>query len=160
MHPSLLLPFTIEMASKLVFWTKSTCNRTGRKVTSFFGVHRADDISHQLLDANVKLVSQKQCNAPRAYDQLLDESMFCAGNLRRPRADSCQVCCFFCIWTLIFRVNSQAVQSNSFGRVLNMYLFLPSVYYFNSHHLSSVQSETSAPRANVFTVSHRQIYGI
>lgn len=106
MHPSLLLPFPIQTASKLLFWTKSTCNRTGRKVTLFFfGLHPADDISHQLLDANVKLISQKQCNAPRAYDQLLDESMFCAGNLQRPRADSCQVCCFFCIWTLIFRVN-------------------------------------------------------
>uniref|UniRef100_A0A8B9DQ62 Hyaluronan binding protein 2 n=1 Tax=Anser cygnoides TaxID=8845 RepID=A0A8B9DQ62_ANSCY len=57
---------------------------------SGWGATETDDISHQLLDANVKLISQKQCNAPRAYDQLLDESMFCAGNLQRPRADSCQ----------------------------------------------------------------------
>lgn len=124
----------------------------------FFGAHPIDEESHQLLDANVKLISQKKCSAPRAYDHILDESMFCAGNLRRPRADSCQVCCFFCIWTLIFCVNSQAVQSNSFGRVLHMYLFLPSVY-FNRDHLSSVQIEMYIPRANIVTVSHRQIYG-
>ncbi|NXK53527.1 HABP2 protein, partial [Chauna torquata] len=57
---------------------------------SGWGVTETDDVSHQLLDANVKLISQRQCNAPTAYDQILDESMFCAGNLRRPRADSCQ----------------------------------------------------------------------
>ncbi|NXC47821.1 HABP2 protein, partial [Penelope pileata] len=57
---------------------------------SGWGATETDDLSHQLLDANVKLISQTKCNAPRAYDQKLDESMFCAGNLRRPGADSCQ----------------------------------------------------------------------
>lgn len=84
--------------------------------------------------------------------------MFCAGNLRRPGIDSCQVCYFFCIWTLIFCVNNQAVQGNSCGRVLHMYLFLPSVY-FNSHHLSSVHFEMCILRADVVTVRHRQICG-
>lgn len=104
---SLFLLFTpsIHKASKFVFWKKTTCNRDVREVTQFFGVLPADDLSLQLLDARVKLISQKQCNAPRAYDQRLDENMFCAGNLRRGRTDSCQVCCFFGIWTLIFCVN-------------------------------------------------------
>ncbi|NXL92982.1 HABP2 protein, partial [Alectura lathami] len=55
-----------------------------------WGATETDEASRQLLDANVKLISQKQCNAPKAYDQKLDESMFCAGNLRRPGVDSCQ----------------------------------------------------------------------
>ncbi|KAK4821015.1 hypothetical protein QYF61_012044 [Mycteria americana] len=55
----------------------------------FFGAHSIDEVSRQLLDANVKLISQTTCNAPRVYDHILDESMFCAGNLQRPRADSC-----------------------------------------------------------------------
>ncbi|XP_044295138.1 hyaluronan-binding protein 2 isoform X1 [Varanus komodoensis] len=46
--------------------------------------------SHQLLDARVKLISQMQCNAPSAYNNRLDESMLCAGNLQRTRADTCQ----------------------------------------------------------------------
>ncbi|XP_029885557.1 hyaluronan-binding protein 2 [Aquila chrysaetos chrysaetos] len=57
---------------------------------SGWGMTETDEESHQLLDANVKLISQKKCSAPRAYDHILDESMFCAGNLRRPGADSCQ----------------------------------------------------------------------
>ncbi|XP_052533625.1 hyaluronan-binding protein 2 isoform X2 [Tympanuchus pallidicinctus] len=57
---------------------------------SGWGKTETDDSSPKLLDASVKLISQKQCNAPRAYDQRLDESMFCAGNLRRGRTDSCQ----------------------------------------------------------------------
>ncbi|XP_009666945.1 hyaluronan-binding protein 2 isoform X4 [Struthio camelus] len=57
---------------------------------SGWGVTETDEESHQLLDANVKLISQRQCNAPRAYDHILDESMFCAGNLQRPGVDSCQ----------------------------------------------------------------------
>lgn len=51
------------------------------------------------------------------------------------------------------------MQSKSFGRVLHVYLFLPSVYYFNSHRLSSIQFEMYIPGANVITVSHRQICG-
>ncbi|XP_042315048.1 hyaluronan-binding protein 2 isoform X12 [Sceloporus undulatus] len=46
--------------------------------------------SHQLLDARVKLISQMRCNAPSAYNNRLDESMLCAGNLQRTRADTCQ----------------------------------------------------------------------
>ncbi|XP_062436375.1 hyaluronan-binding protein 2 [Rhea pennata] len=57
---------------------------------SGWGATEKDDESHQLLDANVKLISQKKCNAPRAYDHILDESMFCAGNLQRSGVDSCQ----------------------------------------------------------------------
>uniref|UniRef100_A0A8C3J231 Hyaluronan binding protein 2 n=1 Tax=Calidris pygmaea TaxID=425635 RepID=A0A8C3J231_9CHAR len=57
---------------------------------SGWGTTETDDLSRQLLDANVKLISQTKCNAPRAYDGRLDESMFCAGNLRRHGVDSCQ----------------------------------------------------------------------
>ncbi|XP_031453316.1 hyaluronan-binding protein 2 isoform X1 [Phasianus colchicus] len=57
---------------------------------SGWGKTEKDDMSFQLLDASVKLISQQQCNAPRAHDQRLDEGMFCAGNLRRGRTDSCQ----------------------------------------------------------------------
>uniref|UniRef100_A0A663MS64 Hyaluronan binding protein 2 n=1 Tax=Athene cunicularia TaxID=194338 RepID=A0A663MS64_ATHCN len=57
---------------------------------SGWGTTETDEGSRQLLDANVKLISQRKCNAPRAYDHILDESMFCAGNLQRPVADSCQ----------------------------------------------------------------------
>ncbi|XP_048362846.1 hyaluronan-binding protein 2 [Sphaerodactylus townsendi] len=46
--------------------------------------------SHQLLDARVKLISQTRCNAPSVYMNKLDESMLCAGNLQRTRADTCQ----------------------------------------------------------------------
>ncbi|OXB62002.1 hypothetical protein ASZ78_006709 [Callipepla squamata] len=57
---------------------------------SGWGETQKGGMSHQLLDASVKLISQKKCNAPRAYDQKLDESMFCAGNLQQPGTDSCQ----------------------------------------------------------------------
>uniref|UniRef100_A0A8B9QM30 Hyaluronan binding protein 2 n=1 Tax=Apteryx owenii TaxID=8824 RepID=A0A8B9QM30_APTOW len=57
---------------------------------SGWGATETDGESRQLLDANVKLISQRQCNARKAYDHTLDESMFCAGNLRRPGVDSCQ----------------------------------------------------------------------
>ncbi|NXS41878.1 HABP2 protein, partial [Balaeniceps rex] len=57
---------------------------------SGWGETETDGASHRLLDANVKLISQRKCNAPRAYDHMLDESMFCAGNLQRPGVDSCQ----------------------------------------------------------------------
>ncbi|KAM9012331.1 hyaluronan-binding protein 2 isoform 3-T4 [Ara ararauna] len=57
---------------------------------SGWGATEKGDLSHQLLDANIKLISQRKCNAPRAYDQTLDESMFCAGNFQRPGVDSCQ----------------------------------------------------------------------
>ncbi|XP_025973326.2 hyaluronan-binding protein 2 isoform X2 [Dromaius novaehollandiae] len=57
---------------------------------SGWGATETDEESRQLLDANVKLISQRQCNAPKAYDHVLDESMFCAGNLQRSGVDSCQ----------------------------------------------------------------------
>lgn len=66
-------------------------------MTPFFGAHPTDDLSHQLLDANVKLISQRKCNEPKLHDNTLDDSMFCAGRLRKPGIDSCVVCCFFCI---------------------------------------------------------------
>lgn len=158
MHPPCSSPFLSKWQASSYSEQRQHVTGLGGRWRHFFGAHPVDEVSRRLLDANVKLISQRKCNAPRSYDHKLDESMFCAGNLQRPRADSCQVCCFFGIWTLIFCVNSQAVQSNSFGRVLHMYLFLPSVY-FNSHRLSSVQFEMYIPRANVVTVSYRQIYG-
>ncbi|NXP82359.1 HABP2 protein, partial [Ramphastos sulfuratus] len=57
---------------------------------SGWGITETGISSRQLLDANVKLIPQRKCSSPKAYDQLLDEGMFCAGNLQRPRADSCQ----------------------------------------------------------------------
>ncbi|KAJ7403471.1 hypothetical protein BTVI_76721 [Pitangus sulphuratus] len=49
------------------------------------------EASDQLLDAKVKLISQRKCNEPELHNNLLDESMFCAGKLRKPGTDSCQV---------------------------------------------------------------------
>nr|XP_048714458.1 hyaluronan-binding protein 2 isoform X1 [Caretta caretta]XP_048714459.1 hyaluronan-binding protein 2 isoform X1 [Caretta caretta] len=46
--------------------------------------------SRQLLDARVKLISKTRCNARCAYDNKLDESMLCAGNLQTPGVDTCQ----------------------------------------------------------------------
>ncbi|RMC11381.1 hypothetical protein DUI87_11500 [Hirundo rustica rustica] len=58
---------------------------------SGWGQTETDDQSHQLLDANVKLISQRKCNEPKLHDNTLDDSMFCAGNLRKPGIDSCEV---------------------------------------------------------------------
>ncbi|OPJ84194.1 hyaluronan-binding protein 2 isoform A [Patagioenas fasciata monilis] len=55
-----------------------------------WGVTETGEASSQLLDASVRLISQRKCNEPRAHNHKLDESMFCAGNLRRPGVDSCQ----------------------------------------------------------------------
>ncbi|XP_042315038.1 hyaluronan-binding protein 2 isoform X4 [Sceloporus undulatus] len=57
---------------------------------SGWGETETSESSHQLLDARVKLISQMRCNAPSAYNNRLDESMLCAGNLQRTRADTCQ----------------------------------------------------------------------
>ncbi|XP_039770251.1 hyaluronan-binding protein 2 isoform X2 [Ornithorhynchus anatinus] len=46
--------------------------------------------SRQLLDAKVKLVSHSQCNSRRSYDSLVDDSMFCARNVKKPGTDTCQ----------------------------------------------------------------------
>ncbi|XP_053161217.1 hyaluronan-binding protein 2 isoform X3 [Hemicordylus capensis] len=56
---------------------------------SGWGETEEGESSHQLFDARVKLISQQRCNAPSAYNNRLDESMLCAGNLQR-RADTCQ----------------------------------------------------------------------
>ncbi|XP_019341501.1 hyaluronan-binding protein 2 isoform X1 [Alligator mississippiensis] len=57
---------------------------------SGWGETETGEESHQLLDARVKLISQKRCNARSAHNNMLDESMFCAGNLERSGVDSCQ----------------------------------------------------------------------
>ncbi|MGH0162651.1 UNVERIFIED_CONTAM: hypothetical protein FKN15_045789 [Acipenser sinensis] len=46
-------------------------------------------ISNQLLSAKVLLISQEQCKNRNVYGSLLDNSMFCAGNLEGG-PDSCQ----------------------------------------------------------------------
>ncbi|XP_021381633.1 factor VII-activating protease isoform X1 [Lonchura striata] len=57
---------------------------------SGWGTTETGDLSHQLLDANVKLISQRKCNEPKLHNDKLDDSMFCAGNLRKPGIDSCE----------------------------------------------------------------------
>lgn len=65
---------------------------SGEKDDHLHFLHPVGEESHQLLDARVKLISQKRCNARSAHNNMLDESMFCAGNLERSGVDSCQVC--------------------------------------------------------------------
>ncbi|XP_073345254.1 hyaluronan-binding protein 2-like [Pagrus major] len=45
--------------------------------------------TNQLLDARVLLISQEKCKAPHVYGGSLDDSMFCAGNMKGG-VDSCQ----------------------------------------------------------------------
>ncbi|KAM8876295.1 LOW QUALITY PROTEIN: hyaluronan-binding protein 2 [Synchiropus picturatus] len=45
--------------------------------------------TNQLLDTQVVLISQEKCQAPHVYGKALDDSMFCAGNLKGG-VDSCQ----------------------------------------------------------------------
>ncbi|XP_062298225.1 hyaluronan-binding protein 2-like [Scomber scombrus] len=45
--------------------------------------------TNQLLDARVLLISQEKCKAPHVYGESLDDSMFCAGNMKGG-VDSCQ----------------------------------------------------------------------
>ncbi|KAM9817528.1 hyaluronan-binding protein 2 [Neosynchiropus ocellatus] len=45
--------------------------------------------TNQLLDTQVVLISQEKCRAPHVYGTALDDSMFCAGNLKGG-VDSCQ----------------------------------------------------------------------
>ncbi|XP_044193953.1 hyaluronan-binding protein 2-like isoform X2 [Thunnus albacares] len=45
--------------------------------------------TNQLLDARVLLISQEKCKAPHVYGDSLDDSMFCAGNMKGG-VDSCQ----------------------------------------------------------------------
>ncbi|XP_074401361.1 hyaluronan-binding protein 2 isoform X1 [Zonotrichia albicollis] len=55
-----------------------------------WGDTETGDPSNQLLDANVRLISQRKCNEPKLHQDKLDDSMFCAGRLRKPGIDSCQ----------------------------------------------------------------------
>ncbi|XP_071419702.1 hyaluronan-binding protein 2 isoform X2 [Pithys albifrons albifrons] len=57
---------------------------------SGWGETETDENSDQLLDTKVKLISQRKCNERKLHNNLLDESMFCAGKLRKPGIDSCQ----------------------------------------------------------------------
>ncbi|KAM4624561.1 hyaluronan-binding protein 2-like [Polymixia lowei] len=45
--------------------------------------------TNQLLDARVLLIHQDRCKAPNVYGDTLDDSMFCAGNMKGG-VDSCQ----------------------------------------------------------------------
>ncbi|XP_022598048.1 hyaluronan-binding protein 2-like [Seriola dumerili] len=45
--------------------------------------------TNQLLDARVLLISQEKCKEPHVYGDTLDDSMFCAGNMKGG-VDSCQ----------------------------------------------------------------------
>ncbi|XP_064519431.1 hyaluronan-binding protein 2 isoform X1 [Pseudopipra pipra] len=57
---------------------------------SGWGETETGESSDQLLDARVKLISQRKCNERELHNNSLDESMFCAGKLRKPGIDSCQ----------------------------------------------------------------------
>ncbi|XP_072413491.1 hyaluronan-binding protein 2-like [Chiloscyllium punctatum] len=56
---------------------------------SGWGVTKAGNGSKYLLDASVKLISQRICNRPISYDGVIDNTMICAGNLEGG-VDSCQ----------------------------------------------------------------------
>ncbi|XP_037352934.1 hyaluronan-binding protein 2 [Talpa occidentalis] len=55
-----------------------------------WGATETEKLSHELLDARVKLISNTKCNSRQFYDRMLDDSMICAGNLENPRNDTCQ----------------------------------------------------------------------
>ncbi|KAM5271839.1 hyaluronan-binding protein 2 [Ctenodactylus gundi] len=57
---------------------------------SGWGVTETGEGSRQLLDAKVKLIANTVCNSRRLYDQMIDDSMICAGNLQKPGQDTCQ----------------------------------------------------------------------
>ncbi|TNN67712.1 Hyaluronan-binding protein 2 [Liparis tanakae] len=55
-------------------------------VVSGWGVTETEKFgTDRLLDARVLLISQEKCRAPHVYGNALDDSMFCAGNLRGGR---------------------------------------------------------------------------
>ncbi|MBN3297218.1 HABP2 protein, partial [Amia calva] len=56
---------------------------------SGWGATETDHGSNQLLDAKVLLISQQSCKDTNVYGDVLDDSMFCAGNLKGG-PDSCQ----------------------------------------------------------------------
>ncbi|XP_069756072.1 hyaluronan-binding protein 2-like isoform X2 [Narcine bancroftii] len=57
---------------------------------SGWGLTEAGNSSNYLLDACVKLISQRSCNKVTSYNGVLDETMLCAGNLEKGEVDSCQ----------------------------------------------------------------------
>ncbi|KAM7330368.1 hypothetical protein ACRRTK_011981 [Alexandromys fortis] len=57
---------------------------------SGWGVTETGEGSRQLLDAKVKLITNTLCNSRRLYDNTIDDSMVCAGNLQKPGSDTCQ----------------------------------------------------------------------
>ncbi|XP_059509027.1 hyaluronan-binding protein 2-like isoform X2 [Stegostoma tigrinum] len=56
---------------------------------SGWGVTEAGNGSQYLLEASVKLISQRSCNRATSYAGVIDETMICAGNLEGG-VDSCQ----------------------------------------------------------------------
>ncbi|XP_044516116.1 LOW QUALITY PROTEIN: hyaluronan-binding protein 2 [Gracilinanus agilis] len=54
---------------------------------SGWGMTSTGKASRHLLDANVILISKSRCNAPDQYDNLIDDTMICAGT---QGTDSCQ----------------------------------------------------------------------
>ncbi|KAL4613003.1 hyaluronan-binding protein 2-like [Arapaima gigas] len=58
-------------------------------IISGWGATERAYISNHLLYAPVLLISQKRCMAKNVYDNLLDDSMLCAGNMKGG-VDSCQ----------------------------------------------------------------------
>ena len=59
----------------------------GQALVSGFGTTEYDNISFQLLVADVPLLSNTACNAPSAYNGQIGEGMLCAGDAGK---DSCQ----------------------------------------------------------------------
>ncbi|XP_048450123.1 hyaluronan-binding protein 2-like, partial [Rhincodon typus] len=56
---------------------------------SGWGVTEAGNGSQYLLEASVKLISQRSCNSATSYAGVIDDTMICAGNLEGG-VDSCQ----------------------------------------------------------------------
>ncbi|GCB70863.1 hypothetical protein scyTo_0001394 [Scyliorhinus torazame] len=55
-----------------------------------WGTTETGNSSKYLLDASVKLISQRACNKEISYNGVIDETMTCAGNLEQGKVDSCQ----------------------------------------------------------------------
>ncbi|XP_038629198.1 hyaluronan-binding protein 2-like isoform X2 [Scyliorhinus canicula] len=55
-----------------------------------WGTIETGNSSKYLLDASVKLISQRACNKGASYNGVIDETMICAGNLEQGKVDSCQ----------------------------------------------------------------------
>ncbi|XP_074089754.1 hyaluronan-binding protein 2 isoform X2 [Macrotis lagotis] len=68
--------------SEAPFPSQTECYISGWGVTSSAGKG-----SRHLLDAKVQLISKSRCNAPNQYNNLIDDTMICAG---RQGTDSCQ----------------------------------------------------------------------